>query len=82
MVRSEFPQVSLIAVANRGYAYAVNRGLEHTQGAYTAVMNSDIYLEPADLQALQQALDADPTAALAGPVLFTHSGSRQSFGLF
>lgn len=82
MVRSEFPQVSLIAVANRGYAYAVNRGLEHTRGAYTAVMNSDIYLEPGDLEALQQALDADPTAALAGPVLVTPSGRPQSFGLF
>lgn len=82
MVRSEFPQARLIAVANRGYAYAVNRGLEHTQGAYTAVMNSDIYLEPGDLEALQHALDEEPTAALAGPVLLTPSGRLQSFGLF
>lgn len=80
MVRSEFPQVKLLQVANRGYAYAVNRGLEHTQGAHTAVMNSDIYLEPGDLEALQQALDDDPQAGLAGPVLITPSGKPQSFG--
>ena len=82
MVRSEFPQVRLLGVANRGYAYAVNRGLEQTQGSYTVVMNSDIYLEPGDLEALQRALEDSPKAALAGPVLVTPRGKPQSFGPF
>lgn len=43
-------------------------------------MNSDVYLEPGDLEALQAALEAHPRAAMAGPTLYTPQGRLQSFG--
>lgn len=82
MVGREFPRVRLRRVENRGYPFAVNRGLEWAGGEWLVQMNSDIYLETGDLEALQAALAADPRAAFAGPTLVTPQGSYQSFGLF
>ncbi|RIH84001.1 N-acetylglucosaminyl-diphospho-decaprenol L-rhamnosyltransferase [Calidithermus terrae] len=76
----QFPGVKALSVANRGYAYAVNRGLEAATGRRVAVMNSDVYLEAGDLEALGAALDDHPKAVMAGPVLVTPHGRPQSFG--
>lgn len=81
-VRAHYPQVKLLEVANRGYAYAVNRGLEAVTGRWVVQMNSDVYLNAGDLEALQQALEANPQAAFAGPTLVTPKGKLQSFGSF
>ncbi|WP_299431194.1 glycosyltransferase family 2 protein, partial [uncultured Meiothermus sp.] len=45
-------------------------------------MNSDVYLEAGDLEALRDALQQNPRAALAGPTLRTPRGKLQSHGLF
>lgn len=76
----QWPGLKTLSIANRGYAYAVNRGLEVAGGHYVAIMNSDVYLEAGDLEALAAALDSHPKAAMAGPVLMTPRGRPQSFG--
>lgn len=76
----QWPGLKTLSVANRGYAHAVNRGLEVAGGRYVAVMNSDVYLEAGDLEALVTALDTHPKAVMAGPVLMTPQGRPQSFG--
>ncbi|KZK14910.1 glycosyltransferase family 2 protein [Meiothermus taiwanensis] len=79
-VAASYPEVRLLRLPNRGYAYAVNRGLEVAQRPWVVEMNSDVYLEPGDLEALQAALEAHPRAAMAGPTLYTPQGRLQSFG--
>lgn len=79
-VAASCPEVRLLRLPNQGYAYAVNRGLEVAQRPWVVEMNSDIYLEPGDLEALQKALQANPKAAMAGPTLRTPKGELQSFG--
>ncbi|WP_245533671.1 glycosyltransferase family 2 protein [Calidithermus timidus] len=75
-----WPGLQTLSVPNRGYAYAANRGLEVAVGDYVAIMNSDVYLEAGDLEALVAALTAHPKAVMAGPVLITPQGHPQSFG--
>lgn len=79
-VAAAYPEVRLLRLPNRGYAYAVNRGLEVAQRPWVVEMNSDVYLEQGDLEALQMALEANPKAAMAGPTLYTPEGRLQSFG--
>lgn len=79
-VATSCPEVRLLRLPNQGYAYAVNRGLEVAQRPWVVEMNSDIYLAKGDLEALQEALQANPKAAMAGPTLRTPKGELQSFG--
>jgi GT2 family glycosyltransferase len=79
-VAERFPQCRLLRVENRGYPAAVNRGLSVVSGDYLVQMNSDVYLEAGDLEALLEAARADPKAALVGPTLVTPQGRFQSFG--
>lgn len=81
-VQRYHPAVKVLRVPNRGYAFAVNRGLEAATRPFLVEMNSDIYLEASDLEALQGALQQNPKAALAGPTLQTPRGHLQSHGLF
>jgi len=76
------PRVKVLRVPNLGYAFAVNRGLETATRPWVVEMNSDIYLEPGDLEALRDALQENPRAALAGPTLQTPGGQLQSHGPF
>jgi N-acetylglucosaminyl-diphospho-decaprenol L-rhamnosyltransferase len=79
-IARRWPGLKTLSVTNRGYAYAVNRGLEVVSGRYVAIMNSDVYLEPGDLEALVTALSVHPIAVMAGPLLMTPQGRPQSFG--
>lgn len=76
----EQPGLKLIEIPNLGYPYAVNRGLEAATGRWLVEMNSDVYLEAGDLEALKEALESSPKAAMAGPTLVTPKGGYQSFG--
>jgi GT2 family glycosyltransferase len=79
-VQQNYPQAKLLELPNRGYPYAVNRGLEAATGCWIVEMNSDVYLNAGDLEALQKALESEPRAAFAGPTLVTPEGRLQSFG--
>ncbi|RDI96151.1 glycosyltransferase family 2 protein [Meiothermus sp. QL-1] len=79
-VQEGFPQYRLIRSQNRGYPAAVNQGLAACTRDYLVQMNSDVYLEAGDLEALWQAARAEPKAALVGPTLVTPQGRLQSFG--
>ena len=81
LIEEKFPSARLLGVANRGYPYAVNRGLELARGEYLIEMNSDIFLKPGDLEAIIEPL-ADSKVALSGPTLVDANGKLQGFGLF
>jgi N-acetylglucosaminyl-diphospho-decaprenol L-rhamnosyltransferase len=62
---------------NRGYGAACNRGARETGRPYLLFLNSDAYVRPGTVAALEAALDSDPGAAAAGPRLTGADGSLQ-----
>ena len=58
---------------NRGYAGAVNLALEHTRGAYVAVLNMDVVVDRGWLRPLTDFLDANPSAGAACPLILLES---------
>jgi N-acetylglucosaminyl-diphospho-decaprenol L-rhamnosyltransferase len=69
----------LLQVENRGYAYAVNRGLEALHNPVLGFMNSDVFLEAGDLEALLEALTL-PRVGPVGPLFVDAHGRLPSFG--
>lgn len=74
MVREEFPRVELLALAeNRRFAGGNNVGLEKAlaDGADAVMLlNNDVMADPALLEKLLAALEEDPHAAAAAPLIY------------
>ncbi|AKF09549.1 glycosyltransferase family 2 protein [Sandaracinus amylolyticus] len=77
MVRDEFPDVSLHRYENHGFAHAVNRGLEQASGEYILLLNSDLFVSKAALDAMIGRLAADRSVAAVAPILHNEDGTRQ-----
>ena len=61
MLRAEFPEVRVIPFPeNRGFAVAVNAGLEAARGRYLVLFNNDAEAEPRWLEHLVAVLEARP----------------------
>lgn len=63
--------------SNRGFAAACNVGLEAAAGKDILLLNPDCRLFAGALAALRGALDEDPEAGMAGPLLVNPDGSAQ-----
>lgn len=69
--------------SNRGFAQAVNRGIEASRGAFIALLNNDIELAPGWLAHIAAAIEADPGAGYAVGKLFDAvAGGRMLDGTF
>ena len=78
LLRSEFPEVTLIANPdNRGFAVANNQGIRAATGHYALLLNNDTVPDPRAITALAEFLDEHPRAAVAGPTLVNADGSPQ-----
>lgn len=77
MVRTEFPEVVLRTYENHGFAHAVNRGLEQATGEYILLLNSDLFVSKAALDAMVGRLAADRSVAAVAPILHNEDGTRQ-----
>ncbi len=78
MVRERFPQVSLIEnETNVGFARANNQGLQHCQGRYVLLLNSDTRVLGDALEQLTAFMEAHPRAGAAGARLLNADGSLQ-----
>jgi GT2 family glycosyltransferase len=74
----EVPSARLLAEPeNRGYGAACNRGAEAATGKWLLFLNSDAFLQPGCAGILVEALEADPRAAVAGPLLRYEDGTLQ-----
>ena len=60
---------------NRGFAAAVNQGLQSGQAEYVLLLNPDAVLLEGTLNLLVRALDADPRLAMVGPFLVGDDGA-------
>jgi N-acetylglucosaminyl-diphospho-decaprenol L-rhamnosyltransferase len=79
MVRTEFPQVHLIANdENRGFTAANNQGLAAGQGRYFLLLNPDTEVVGDALATMVHYMDAHPQTGALGPQLCYPDGSLQS----
>jgi len=62
---------------NRGYGAACNRGARGSSRPYLLFLNSDAEVRPEAIARLEAALEADPSAAVAGPRLLDAGGRPQ-----
>jgi N-acetylglucosaminyl-diphospho-decaprenol L-rhamnosyltransferase len=62
--------------ANLGYGAAANRGLGVTSSELVLISNPDVAVHPGALRPLAEALEADPTLAIAGPRILEADGRR------
>ncbi|MET3373545.1 GT2 family glycosyltransferase [Variovorax boronicumulans] len=67
MVRTQFPQVQLIANNdNVGFGRANNQALIHCAGPYVLLLNPDTVVEQGAIAGLVQAMDAEPDVSVIG----------------
>ncbi|MBN2306199.1 MAG: glycosyltransferase family 2 protein [Anaerolineae bacterium] len=79
MVRTEFPQVTLIENDdNRGFAAANNQAIEIARGRQVLLLNSDTVVLPGALTTLVALIDSDERIAVVGPKLLNPDGSLQT----
>ena len=81
-VRRRWPAVDVIdAGANVGFARGSNIGIRHTSAPLVLLLNPDSEVRPGALDALVDALESRPGAAVAGPRLVDEQGRAElSFG--
>lgn len=78
-VRSEFPEVSLLASAeNLGYSRGNNLGLTQAQGRFALILNPDTEVVGDALPRMRAYLDANPRVGVLGPRLVLADGTAQS----
>jgi GT2 family glycosyltransferase len=69
-VAAEFESMRVLSSpVNRGYAGAVNLALAETRGAFVAVLNMDITVEPGWLGPLVEFLEANPGTGVVCPLM-------------
>ena len=79
MVRSEFPDVTLIEnTANLGFTRANNQALVRSSGRYVLLLNPDTEVVGDALGTMVSFMDANPQVGVAGPQLVFANGSVQS----
>lgn len=70
MVRQTFPGVKIIQNStNKGYAYAVNRGIEFASGEYLLLINSDIIFTENSIFPIIKYMENNARTGIAGPQL-------------
>lgn len=78
VVRSEFPEVLLIAnEQNRGFGAACNQGLQVSEGRYALILNADIEALPGAIDTMIKFMDTHHEAAACGGKLLNPDGSLQ-----
>ncbi len=79
MVRTEFPQVCLIANPdNRGFTAANNQGLTVARGRYVLLLNPDTEVVGDALETMVTFADAHSDVGVVGPQLLNPDGTVQS----
>jgi GT2 family glycosyltransferase len=68
LLEKRYPEVKIIPLdRNYGFAFAVNRGIEATEGEFISLLNNDIELDQKWLEELHRALVEHPEVGACGP---------------
>jgi GT2 family glycosyltransferase len=79
LVRADYPWAQVLADGtNPGYGAAANKGIRLCSTDYVLLLNTDTVLAADTLRTLQEYLDEQPAAAIAGPCLVNPDGSVQA----
>lgn len=79
MMRSEFPDVTLIASSvNGGFAAGMNLGIRQSSGRYVLLLNPDIAVLSNAIAEMYDFLERHPRVGLAGPKLVNPDGTIQT----
>jgi GT2 family glycosyltransferase len=79
MIEARFPHVKLIrSTENLGFAKGNNVAIRQCQGRYIALVNPDVIVLPACLDALADFLDENPKVGNVGPRVFNPDMTQQS----
>jgi GT2 family glycosyltransferase len=74
LVRERYPEVRLIELGeNRGFAAAVNAGIQASRTGYVALLNNDAEAAPGWLEGLVAAFDACPDAGFAASKMLDYA---------
>jgi GT2 family glycosyltransferase len=78
LLKANYPHVVVLALReNKGFSYAVNRGIEAAKGNYVALLNNDTQADSNWLLELVSALDKNANAGLAASrILFMKDRAR------
>lgn len=77
-VKSEFPEVILIANShNRGFAAAINQGIDNSQAEYILLLNPDTVVYQNSLNGLIRFMDKNKNVGVCGPQLLNGDGTIQ-----
>lgn len=71
---SALPGKVILHDQNAGYAGGMNLAWRHARGRFALVLNPDLLLLPHCVERLYQALEADPTIGIVGPVGYWDRG--------
>jgi GT2 family glycosyltransferase len=78
MLKSEFPQVSLIEnQANEGFTAPMNRALHKATGRYLLQLNPDTLIHPQAFDQLIDFMESHPWVGICGPKVLNVDGSLQ-----
>jgi GT2 family glycosyltransferase len=73
LLKIEYPEVKIISLGrNYGFAFAVNRGIEVTEGEFISLLNNDIELDSKWLEELHRALMEHSEVGACGPKLMRY----------
>lgn len=75
IINSRFPKVTVIAnEKNRGFAAAVNQGLDTAAGEYILLLNQDIRVQGDSIPRLMKRLKEDSRIGVIGPKFVNFEG--------
>ncbi len=81
LVATRFPWVKLARSSNHGLSHGYNRAVELASGDVIVMLNSDVLVGRAALEACLEELKNNPSAGMVQPLALTKDGRRQqSFG--
>lgn len=74
----DFPSFRVVTnPVNQGFARGLNQAVAMSRAEYLLVANPDTFLRPGCVRTLIEALERDPGAAVAGPLVLDESGAIQ-----
>jgi GT2 family glycosyltransferase len=76
-IESEFEDVEVLRVANRGFAAGNNAGMKRARGRYVLLLNPDVEVREGTLGDLVAALDSRPAVGIASVMQVDGTGGLQ-----
>lgn len=81
LLARDFPQVEVVRSPRNNYAAANNLGVARSKGPYALLLNTDAVVDASAIRLLVAALDADPRAAAAAPLITYPDGRICTTGI-